>query len=531
MHRVLAGNLTQPTRHNEVWKFDFKGWFLLGNRIQPNQHQLIMKNTKQSNLSRQNGLFKGAQKKKTPMIRLMLVLVASLHAICSASAAENPDVVFIVVDDLNDYLGCLGGHPQAKSPNIDALAASGMLFPQAYCNSPQCRPSRTSLNSGIFPFRSGTYFNAKSPKEKKITTPTMQQFFMQSGYRVVSGGKVFHGGPGSDGDAILKRPPDPKPPKGEDNFNRKGAPNDGYALDAADEDMGDYKVASWAIEQWQQVTDKPLFMSVGFYRPHRPLQVPKKYFELFPIDSIQRPAEPEEDDWDDMPLFARRLARSHAHKPMHRGLSDHEFIVQHDEWDKTLRAYLASVAFVDKQIGRFVDALNNNPRGRETIIMLVSDHGWHLGEKKHWCKGAIWEQTTRIPFIVRGPGVAPDSACSQPVSLIDVFPSLVDLAGLEVPAFLDGTSIASQINDPSHTRPPVISSYGEGNTAIRTERWRYIRYEDGSEELYDHKVDPNEWSNLAANPEYDALRKRLAAAIPSDQHPGIKVQSWFDRYQ
>ena len=469
--------------------------------------------------------------RKAPILRLILILIAGLHAICAVGAAEKPDVVFIIVDDLNDYLGCLDGHPQAKSPNIDALASSGMLFPQAYCNSPQCRPSRTSLNHGILPFRTGTYFNAKFPGETKIATPTMQQFFMDNGYRVTSGGKVFHGGPGNDGDATLGRPRDPKPPKGENNFDAMSGPNDGYALDAEDEEMGDYKVASWAMEQWQEVTDKPLFMSVGFYRPHRPLHVPKKYFGLFPIDSIQRPAEPEEDDWDDMPEFARRLARTHAHKAMHSGLSDHEFIVEHDEWDKTLRAYLASVAFVDKQIGRFLDALEENPRGRETIVMLVSDHGWHLGEKKHWCKAAIWEQTTRIPFIVRAPGVAPGSVCSQPVSLIDVFPSLVDLAGLEVPAFLDGTSIEAQLNDPSRKRPPAISSYGEGNTAIRTERWRYIRYEDGSEELYDHEADPHEWNNQAANPEYDKVRKRLAAAIPGDQHPGLRVQSWFDLYQ
>lgn len=471
------------------------------------------------------------RKKISPIIQLALALIIGLCPIAANCAEQKPDVVFIIVDDLNDYLGCLGGHPQAKSPNIDALADSGMLFPQAYCNSPQCRPSRTSLNHGVLALNTGTYFNAKFPKETKITTPTMQQFFMKNGYRVVSGGKVFHGGPGDDGDAILKRPRDPKPPKGEDNFNVRGAPNDGYALDAADEEMSDYKVATWAIQQWNEPTDKPLFMSIGFFRPHRPLQVPQKYFNSFPLESIQRPAEPEEDDWSDMPEFARRLARTHAHKALHDGLSDHEYIVKHDEWDKTLRAYLASVEFVDQQIGRFLDALSENPRGRETIVMLVSDHGWHLGEKKHWCKGAIWEQTTRIPFIVRAPGVNSGSVCTQPVSLIDVFPSLVDLAGLDVPTWLDGTSVKAQLEDPSRTRPAVVSSYGPGNTAIRTEHWRYIRYEDGSEELYDHRVDPNEWNNQAANPEYNEVKKRLAAMIPKDQHPGLNVQDWFDLHQ
>lgn len=163
--------------------------------------------------------------------------------------------------------------------------------------------------------------------------------------------------------------------------------------------------------------------------------------------------------------------------------------------------------------------------------MLVSDHGWHLGEKKHWCKGALWEQTTHIPFMVRGPGIEPGTVCQQPVSLIDVYPSLVDLAGLEIPAWVDGTSIKQQLVKPTSARPPAISSYGDGNTSIRTVRWRYIRYEDGSEELYDHQVDPNEWVNLANKKEHEGTKKRLMKMIPTNQHPGLKVQSWFDKFQ
>ena len=234
-------------------------------------------------------------------------LVASLLSV-QCNAQKKPDIVFIIVDDLNDWLGCLGGHPDAKSPNIDALAASGMLFTQGYCNSPQCRPSRTSLNYGVYPHKTGTYFNARYPEETKIDTPSMQQYFMDHGYRVASGGKVFHGTPGKAGDALLQRPRDPRPPKGEDNFNAMRAPNDGYALNVSDKDMGDHKVASWAIKQWEHQSEKPLFMSVGFFRPHRPLQVPKPWFDKFPLESIRRPAEPATgDDWDDMPEFARRL--------------------------------------------------------------------------------------------------------------------------------------------------------------------------------------------------------------------------------
>lgn len=448
------------------------------------------------------------------------------------ASGKHPDVVFIIVDDLNDYLGYLGGHLNASSPNIDALAESGMAFTQAYCNSPQCRPSRTSLNHGVYASNTGTYFNARFKEETKIKTPTMQQFFMGNGYRVASGGKVFHGNPGKHGDALFARPKDPKPPKGKNTFNANGSPADGYALDAADEEMSDYKVASWAVDECYTKTDKPLFMSVGFFRPHRPLQVPAPWFDKFPIESIQRPEEPAEgDDWDDMPEFARKLARSHAHKNMINGLSDHEDIVKRELWDETLQAYLASVAFVDAQIGRFLEALENNPRGRDTVIMLTSDHGWHLGEKKHWCKGAIWEQTLKVPFIVRAPGVEAGAINLEPVSLIDVYPSLVDLAGLEVPDFLDGQSIKPQLYDPKAERDPAVSFYGEANTSIRSRDWRYIRYEDGSEELYHHKTDPNEWTNEADNPEYAAVKKELSKFIPEHPHPGLKVQDWFDKYQ
>ena len=462
---------------------------------------------------------------------LSIVLALGLTApVQSAPESNRPDIVFIIVDDLNDWIGALGGHPDAKSPNIDRLASNGMLFTQAYCNSPQCRPSRTSLNHGVYPFRTGTYFNARAKNETGITTPTMQQFFSANGYRVASGGKVHHTGPGSNGDAILKRPGDPKPPPSKDKFDALNPPNDGYALDVPDEAMGDYKVASWAIDQWETPSDQPLFMSVGFFRPHRPLQVPAPYFEEFPLETIKRPAEPVGDDWDDMPEFAQRLARTHAHKDMHNGLSDHEHMLAYDQWDPTIQAYQASVSFVDKQIGRFLAVLDKNPRGRETIIMLVSDHGWHLGEKKHWCKGAIWEQTTRIPFIVSAPGVEAGSVSTQPVSLIDVYPSLADLAGLPLPGYLDGKSIKPQLADPTHPRGPAISSYGEGNTAIRTERWRYIRYEDGSEELYDHHADPDEWINLANDPAHVKTKQRLAKFIPANQHPGLKVQDWYDEF-
>ncbi len=465
------------------------------------------------------------------LFSLPLSIILVLLLCLPSQGKQKPDIVFIIVDDLNDYVGYLGGHPQGHSPNIDSLASQGMIFPNAYCNSPQCRPSRISLCYGISPHKTGTYFNAKFPNETRIASPSLPEFFHDKGYRVATGGKVFHGNLNTKGITNFPRPKDPKPPKGKDLFNPMSAPNDGSPLNVSDSQMGDFKVADWAIQQWNTPSSKPLFISAGFYRPHRPLQVPQKYFDLFPLQSIQQPSLPKGDDWSDLPQFARQLARSHAHKPLHNGLSDHELILQQKDWTPTLQAYLASIAFVDQQIGRLLKTLENNPRGRETIILLVSDHGWHLGEKKHWCKAALWEQTTKIPFIIKAPGITPNSKCSQPVSLIDVFPTFAELAGFEVPTFLDGTSIKPQLHNPTEKRPPALSFYGEGNTSVRTEQWRYIRYEDGSEELYDHHTDPNEWHNLAQNPKHSATKKHLASFIPQKRHPGLKVQSWFDQYQ
>lgn len=473
--------------------------------------------------------------------RILALAVLAAGTCVQAQENKRPDVVLIVVDDLNDYVGCLGGYPQGVSPNLDALAKSGMLFSQAYCNAPQCGPSRASFNRGIYPFRTGKYFNRtkgnnkRDPNAKPVNkakpSPLIQQFFMHKGYRVASGGKVLHGGPGRHGDELLQRPKDPKPPRGKNPFNTKGSPV-GYALDCKDEEMGDYKVASWGIEQWRTASEKPLFMSIGFRKPHPPLQVPKRWFDKFPAEKIKRPAEPAQgDDWDDMPEFACKLARSHAHKRMHKGMSDHEAMIKAGKWDETIQAYLACIAFVDDQIGRLLDALKNNPRGRDTVIMLVSDHGWNLGEKKHWAKAAIWEQTTRIPFIVKAPGVEPGSVCPEPVSLVDVYPSLVDLAGIEVPGFLDGKSVRPQLRDPGISRDPVISNYGHANTAIRSRHWRYIRYEDNSEELYNHRNDPNEWNNLADLPEYESVKQKLAESIPENPVPNVLVQGWFDNYQ
>ena len=458
------------------------------------------------------------------MFKLLVVFLSlwlgSLHA-----ESKKPDVVFIIVDDLNDWVGVMGGHPQTITPNFDALADRGMLFTNAHCNAPQCKPSRGSLLSGLYPKSTGVFVNGKvifhggkplpKVKVRKKSIP-LNKHFMASGYRVALGGKVYHAGkPAADAYLPLQKI---KKPTNAPKFSAFDPPWDGFPMDTADETTGDYKVVEWAKKQWAEKSAKPLFMAVGLYRPHRPLWAPQKYFDKFPTKSIQLPAAPIEDDWNDMPEYAIKIARSHAHKPFHSNgkFSDHEAILNkggETEWKRVVGSYLANVYFMDTMLGRLLKDLESNPRDRETIIVMTSDHGWNLGEKKHWCKGALWKNTTNVPMVIIAPGISKAKTRSkQPVSLIDVYPTLCDLANIEKPAHLEGKSMVNLVKQ-TETRKAAFLSYGPENTAMQTERYRYILYADGSEELYDHYKDPHEWTNLASNPEYASMKAEMKKSV------------------
>ena len=447
-------------------------------------------------------------------------------AVVQAQDLSKPDVVFIVVDDLNDWIGTMGGHPQSKTPNLDALAARGVLFTNAHCNAPQCGPSRTSLLHGLYPKSTGKYFNntrrpdffGEQPmqgitsKNAPLNPMILQRYFKQHGYRVVCGGKVAHGNTAKlkrDVDAFLNRPRDVRGNFTDDKANLWG---EGGPHNHAEEETGDYKVARWAIDEWNTMSEKPLLMTVGFYRPHRPFNAPKAYFEKFPLETIQLP-QVRANDLDDLPPYAKALARSNAHKDLFKPRTLHEQILHlggEREWKYMVQSYLACINYVDTQIGRLLDELEENPRKRETVIVLTSDHGWNLGEKTHWCKAAIWRNTTRVPFIVVLPGDRPGGLRNnQPISHVDIYPSLCDFAGIPQPNHLEGRSILPLLQDPSATRDLAFLSYGPENTAAQSERYRYLRYEDGSEELYDHQKDPHEWTNLSNIPEFQTVKKKM----------------------
>jgi arylsulfatase A-like enzyme len=277
--------------------------------------------------------------------------------------------------------------------------------------------------------------------------------------------------------------------------------------------MGDWKVASWAIGELRKKHDRPFFLGCGFFRPHLPWYVPPKYFDMYPLDKVTLP-NVNENDLDDVPPIGKRMARPER---------DHKNVIEHKQWRKAVQAYLASISFVDACVGRVIDAFDKSPYADNTVIVLWSDHGWHLGEKLHWRKFALWEEATHNVLMVVAPGVTwPGQRCSRPVTMLDIYPTLIDLCNLAAKEELEGRSLVSLLKDPkAEWERPALTTHGRNNHSLRTERWRYIRYSDGTEELYDHDKDPLEWKNLAGESEYGRIKKRLAKWLPKTNVPDV----------
>lgn len=441
------------------------------------------------------------------------------HLAFSAKPARNkPNVLFIGIDDLNDWVGCLGGHPDVKTPNLDKLAQRGVLFTSAHCSAPACNPSRASLLTGILPSTSGVYHNDQPWRSALPDAVTLPQHFMANGYRVVGGGKIFHGrfhDPQSWHEYFPSqqnnKPDDPMPANRPLNGIPETAHFDWGPVDVPDEQMGDWKVADWVIKQLGKKQDKPFFLGCGFFRPHLPWYVPPKYFHLYPAEKVTLP-NVNEDDLDDVPAIGRKFARPEK---------DHKNVTGYKQWRKAVQGYLASISFVDNCVGRVIDALDKSPYVDNTIIVLWGDHGWHLGEKLHWRKFALWEEATHCPLMIAAPGVTkPGQKCSRPVSLIDIYPTLIELCGLAQRKELQGKSLLPLLKGPEAKWPrPALTTHGRNNHSLRSQRWRYIRYSDGTEELYDHNSDALEWNNLADDPKYAGIKKDLAKWLPKTNAP------------
>jgi len=432
---------------------------------------------------------------------------------CQDSSANRPNILFIALDDLNDWIGCLGGHPQTITPNLDRLAASGMLFTNAHCPAAACNPSRTAIMTGLAPNRSGLYGNEQKMREILPDTDILPQHFRNHGYRASGSGKMLHYFiDARSWDEYFpdkeKENPFPKTfyPKKRPVSLPRGGPwqyveTDWAALDVTDEEFGgDWKVTEWVGEQLEQEHDQPFFLACGIYRPHEPWFVPAKYFEPFPLDEVLLPPGYKEDDLDDLPPEGRK-----------RGPNRYfPHIKKEGQWKQGVQAYLASIHFADAMLGRVLDALERGPNKDNTIIALWSGHGWHLGEKQHWQKYTAWRAVTRVPLMIRVPenassvlprGTRAESVSDQPVSLLSLFPTLTALAGIPEGNSKDAPSLLPLLKSPDTNdwdHVAITHLADSGSYGLSAKDWRYIHYANGEEELYHIAEDPYEWTNLAA---------------------------------
>lgn len=427
--------------------------------------------------------------------------------------ATRPNVLMICIDDLNDWVGFLGGHPDALTPQMDALAERGRIFANAHCAVPVCSASRVSVMSGVHATTHGSY--ELGPRYEELPaladTPTMQRYFRDHGYTTLSGGKVLHHGftgrLADDVERSLGREKGRKPRKAMNRPSHWSPAWDWGAFPSSDTEMADFRLATRAAEVLQEPFSRPFFMSIGFFRPHVPLYVPPRWFDLYRADALALPSSPASDLVDVPKNFLG--INDYAVAPTHAE------VISSGKQRGLTQAYLASISFVDHCVGIVLEGLKASAHRDNTLVVLWSDHGFHLGEKQHWAKRTLWEESTRVPLLISGPGIESGRPCQEPVSLVDIYPTLVERCGLPTNARLEGLSLAPQIDQPStpRSRPAITSSYF-GNHSIRSRRWRLIVYDDGAMELYDHQTDPSEVHNLADDSQYKEVRDQLIGWIP-----------------
>jgi arylsulfatase A-like enzyme len=456
-----------------------------------------------------------------------LFIAANWTSLAAQSAATRPpDILLIAIDDLNDWIGPLGGHPQARTPNMDRLADRGMVFTNAHTAAPLCNPSRTALMTGLRPSSTGVYGNGPDWRTMEVFEGirTLPGFFRDAGYATYGAGKLFHahtyGAAGFFGlndqtawdgfyPSLDRQLPDEVgPPVRPRNRNPGLLGFDWAAVATDDRAMGDGQTVNFIETRLADDDEGPRFLAEGIYRPHLPWYVPQAYLDLHPLDTIELPTVID-NDLDDVPEIARVA-------PL-QGNAMHDWVLEQGVWPEAVQAYLASISFADAMVGRLLDALDASGRTENTIVVLFSDHGFHLGEKHRWRKQSLWEEATHVPLIVVAPGLTtPGTRTDAPVSLMDIYPTLVDLAGLDAPGHLEGTSLLPLLEDPGADWDEVALTTNEYmEHAVRDRRYRYIRHADGTEEFYDHQTDPNEWTNLADDPAVAGIKRALATAFPA----------------
>ena len=457
-----------------------------------------------------------------------------------ATSLKNPNVLFIAVDDLNDWLGCMNGHPNAKTPNMDKLASQGVLFTNAHCQAPLCGPSRASLMTGLRPSSTGIYGMIDDNKIKNDNDVTrdilfLPEYFGNNGYHTMGIGKLFHSHAPDDvfdesGGRVKGFGPLPEERFVWDGYGtsergRYGRTStDWGAFPAADSLMPDYQSADWTIDKLKKDYDNPFFLAVGFLRPHVPLYVPQKWFDMHPVNNIEMPPY-NPNDLEDVPSVALQI----NDLPM---MPQTDWAIKSGEWPNIIQAYLACVSFVDHQVGRVLEALNNSKHADNTVIVLWSDHGYRLGEKGTFAKHCLWEEATNAPLMFAGAGLTKGKVIDSPVEMLSIYPTLLELCSLPAYDRNEGKSLVSTMKGMKKDKQMAITTFGMNNHGIRSQQYRYIQYEDDTEELYDRNQDPNEWDNIAEDPDYWTVKKELQKYLPETNlkwamHSNYTFQPYF----
>ena len=453
---------------------------------------------------------------KNRYVKILVSLIIVLNAIsmnAQKSSTEKPNVLLIMVDDMNDWVGAFGGNQQAITPNMDAFAAKSIVFKNAYCSAPLCNPSRTSMLTGYLPSTTGVYGNEEIFRRLKgfENTVTLPQYFNKNGYKTAAAGKIFHS---PRGPANKPRPAsDPGSFEQEDKgglgstypaekdrfphgfeFKKAGVTGhmartfDWVGVDVKDSETSDWKSADYAANYLKESHDKPFFLACGIFRPHLPWYAPQKYFDLYNEEDIKVP-NVIENDLADVGDFATRSVQKKLHAE----------VLRKNKWKSAVKGYLANLSYADACVGHLLDNFEKSAYAKNTIVVIMGDHGWHLGEKEHWSKQTLWEESAKTPLIIFDPRNGAKGVSTQIVSLIDVYPTLLDLCGLPSKADLDGQSFKSLVENPASKRANyALTSSKEGNHTLRNDRYRYIVSPDGFEQLYDHATDEMEWKNIAS---------------------------------
>ncbi len=458
------------------------------------------------------------------------------------SNQENPNVLFIAVDDLNNWLGCMNGHPNTKTPNFDKLAAQGVLFTNAHCQAPLCGPSRASLMTGLRPSTTGIYGmisdnQIKSDNEVTRDILFLPEYFKSHGYHTMGIGKLFHshapdGLFDESGGRVKGFGPLPEERFVWDGYGTSDRENYGRtstdwgAFPEADSLMPDHQSIDWTIDRLNRDYEKPFFLAVGFLRPHVPLYVPQKWFDLHPVEDLEMTPY-KSDDLDDVPPVALLI----NDLPM---MPTTDWVIENNEWANVIQAYLACVSFVDYELGRLLDALQESKYAENTVIVLWSDHGYRLGEKGTFAKHALWEPATNAPLMFAAPNLPKGKVIDTPAEMLSIYPTLLDLCGLPSYPRNEGINLLPQMRgEESNINERVaITTFGMNNHGLRTSDYRYIRYEDGGEELYDHNSDPNEWDNIAGETGNADVIEGLSKYLPTNNafwnvHSSYTFQPYF----